>query len=166
MGRNILRAAVNPLALSSTQTIELKGEHARVQSHVGQPSIYLNVDTSDNSQPVFTQKPSDKAPTNQYGIVRVENKKDTRIVGKLNIAMYGKVSQKESWIPVTTSALGDWVKLTPCQPLTPGEYAVVELLDKNQINLFVWDFGMSPAALQNAGTSSSRGRRSGRAKRG
>ncbi|HET9167213.1 MAG TPA: hypothetical protein VFP11_14535, partial [Candidatus Angelobacter sp.] len=72
-GRNILRAAVNPLALSSTQTIELKGEYARVQSHVGQPAIYLNVDTADNSQPVFTQKTSDKAPQpNQYGIVRVE----------------------------------------------------------------------------------------------
>ncbi|HEY2236325.1 MAG TPA: hypothetical protein VGK01_22830, partial [Candidatus Angelobacter sp.] len=151
-GRNILRAAVNPLALSSTQTIELKGEHARVQSHVAQPTIYLNVDTSDNSQPVFTQKTSDKQPQpNQYGIVRVENKKDTRIIGKLNIAMYGKVSQKESWIPVTTSTLGDWIKLTPAEPLPPGEYAVVELLDKKQINLFVWDFGVNPAAPQNAG---------------
>lgn len=149
-GRNILRAAVNPLALSSTQTIELKGEHARVQSHVGQPVIYLNIDTADNSQPAFTQKKSDKDQLpNRYGIVRVENKKDLRIVGKLNIAVYGKVSQKESWIPVTTSPLGDWVKLTPSEPLPPGEYAVVELLDKKQINLFVWDFGMNPAAPQN-----------------
>jgi hypothetical protein len=151
-GRNILRAAVNPLALSSTQTIELKGEHARVQSHVGQPAIYLNIDTADNSQPAFTQKASDKdQQPNRYGIVRVENKKDLRIVGKLNIAMYGKVSQKESWIPVTTSPLGDWVKLTLSEPLSPGEYAVVELLDKKQINLFVWDFGVNPAAPQNAG---------------
>jgi hypothetical protein len=151
-GRNILRAAVNPLALSSTQTIELKGEHARVQSHVGQPAIYLNIDTADNSQPAYTQKPSDKAQQpNHYGIVRVENKKDLRIVGKLNVAMYGKVSQKESWIPVTTAPLGDWVKLTPSEPLPPGEYAVVELLDKKQINLFVWDFGVNSAAPQNAG---------------
>jgi len=149
-GRNILRAAVNPLALSSTQTIELKGEHARVQSHLGQPTIYLNVDTGENSQPPFTQKTSEKEQQpNHYGIVRVENKKDTRIVGKLNIAMYGKVSQKESWIPVTASPLGDWVKLTPSQPLPPGEYAVVELLDKKQINLFVWDFGVNPSAPQN-----------------
>lgn len=151
-GRNILRAAVNPLALSSTQTIELKGEHARVQSHVGQPAIYLNIDTADNSQPAYTQKPSDKdQQPNHYGIVRVENKKDLRIVGKLNVAMYGKVSQKESWIPVTISPLGDWVKLTPSEPLPPGEYAVVELLDKKQINLFVWDFGVNSAAPQNAG---------------
>jgi hypothetical protein len=63
--------------------------------------------------------------------------------------MYGKVSQKESWIPVATSPLGDWVKLTPSEPLPQGEYAVVELLDKKQINLFVWDFGVNPAAPQN-----------------
>jgi hypothetical protein len=149
-GRNILRAAINPLALSSTQTIELKGDHARVQSHVGQPAIFLNIETNDNSQPAFTQKPSDKdQQPNRYGIVRVENKKDARIVGKLNVAMYGKVSQKESWIPVTTSPLGDWVKLTPAEPLPPGEYAVVELLEKKQINLFVWDFGVNPNAPAN-----------------
>jgi hypothetical protein len=150
MGRNILRAAINPLALSSTQTIELKGEHARVQAHTRQPAIYLNIDTADNSQPEFTQKPDKEQQSNRYGIVRVEQKKDVRIVGKLNVAMYGKVSQKESWIPVTASPLGDWVKLTPSEPLPPGEYAVVELLDKKQINLFVWDFGVNPAAPQNA----------------
>ncbi|HZD95848.1 MAG TPA: hypothetical protein VE133_16425, partial [Candidatus Sulfotelmatobacter sp.] len=149
-GRNILRSAINPLALSSTQTLELKGEHARVQAHVGQPAIYLNIDTTDNSQPAFTQKTSDKdLQPNRYGIVRVETKNGLRIVGKLNIAMYGKVSQKESWISVSASPLGDWVKLTPSEPLPPGEYAVVELLEKKQINLFVWDFGVNPAAPQN-----------------
>jgi len=149
MGRNILRSAINPLALSSTQTIELKGEHARVQAHTGQPAIYLNIDTADNSQPEFTQRPDKDQQPNRYGIVRVEQKKGVRIVGKLNVAMYGKVSQKEAWIPVSASPLGDWVKLTPSEPLPPGEYAVVELLEKKQINLFVWDFGVNPAAPQN-----------------
>src|SRR5215467_13227121 len=148
MGRNILRAAINPLALSSTQTIELKGDHARVQAHTGQPAIYLNIDTADNSQPEFTQKP-DKDQQARYGIVRVEQKNGNRIVGKLNVAMYGKVSQKEAWIPVTTSPLGDWVKLAPTEALPPGEYAVVEVLEKKQINLFVWDFGVDPKAPMN-----------------
>src|SRR5215467_4940458 len=119
-GRNILRAAINPLALSSTQTIELKGVHARVQAHTAQPAIFLDIDTADNTQPEFTQKTPDKEPSNRYGIVRVEQKKDVRIIGKLNVAMYGKVSQKEAWIPVTASSVGEWVKLTPTEPLTPG----------------------------------------------
>jgi len=149
-GRNILRSAINPIALSSTQTIELKGEHARVQAHTGQPAIFLDIDTGDGSLPDFTQKaPQKEAPPNHYGIVRVEQKKDVRIIGKLNVAVYGKVSQKETWIPVTASSVGEWVKLTPTEPLTPGEYAVVELLEKKQINLFVWDFGVDPNAPAN-----------------
>jgi hypothetical protein len=148
--RNILRSAINPVALASTQTIELKGLHARVQAHTGQPAIFLNIDTADDSQPAFTQKTPDRdQQPNRYGIVRLEQKKDVRVVGKLNVAVYGKVSQKESWIAVTTSPLGEWVKLTPTEPLPPGEYAVVELLEKKQINLFVWDFGVDPAAPAN-----------------
>ena len=150
--RNILRSVMNPLGGSSTQTLELKGEHARVQSHVAQPVIFMNVDTSGTAEPAFTQKPSDKdQKSNRYGLVRAEKKKDLRVMGKLNVAMFGKVDQKESWIPLTASALGDWTKLTPTESLPPGEYAVVELLDKKQINLFVWDFGFDPAAPQNAG---------------
>jgi len=146
-GRNILRAAINPLTLSSTQTIELPGEHARIQSHIGRPEIFLNVDPADNSIPAFTQKPSEKEEqSNRYGIVRVEKKKDVRVVGKLNVAMYGKVNQKENWIQVLSSPLGNWIKITPADPLPPGEYAVVEILEKKQINLFVWDFGVDPTA--------------------
>ena len=126
---------MNPVALSSTQTIELKGQHARVQSHVTQPVIFIDVDT-DSSEPSFEQADVNKDKAPRYGFVRLENKKDLRVVGKLSVAAYGKTSQKENWIPVTTSSLGEWTKLTPTEPLTPGEYAVVELLDKKQINLF------------------------------
>lgn len=148
---NILRSVMNPIGGSSMQTLELKGEHARVQSHVSQPVIFLNVDDADSAQPAFTQKASDNEKPSRYGLVRLEKKKDLRIVGKLNVAMYGKVNQKESWIPLTASSLGEWIKLTPTEPLVSGEYAVVELLDKKQINLFVWDFGFDPVAPQNPG---------------
>src|SRR5262249_8091186 len=148
--RNILRSAINPIALSSTQTIELKGAHARVQAHTGQPSIFLKIDTGDSTDAALSQKATDRDhQPNRYGIVRLEQGKDMRVVGKLNVAVYGKVSQKEAWIPVTSSPLGDWVKLTPTEFLMPGEYAVVELLEKKQINFFVWDFGVDPSAPAN-----------------
>jgi hypothetical protein len=151
MKKNILRAAINPLALSSKQTIELKGAKARVQAHVPQPAIYVNINSADTSGDANAQaKDTDQQP-DRYRLVRVDvaKKKDVRVVGNLSIAVYGKVSQKENWIKTNVTPVGNWVKVTPAEPLTPGEYAMVEMLGKNEINLYVWDFGINPTAPQN-----------------
>lgn len=72
------------------------------------------------------------------------------MVGTIEIAVYGKVSQKANYIETRAEAVGSqWVKIMPAQPLDPGEYAVVEMLGKD-INLYVWDFGVHPTAPQNA----------------
>jgi hypothetical protein len=181
-GHNILRVAINPLAKSSKQTIELPGEHARTQAHVQEPEIWINVETAGVSQPVpweddskppakperrgkkekeSTQahgkpKASDQdqaaEPPQRYRIARMEQKKEKRIVGQLNVALYGKMSQKQNWVKTTNTPAGSgWIKVTPLEPLTPGEYAVVEVLDqeKNEINVYVWDFGVNPTAPAN-----------------
>ena len=45
---------------------------------------------------------------------------------------------------------GGWIKVTPVNALEAGEYAVVEMLGKEGINTYVWDFGVNPAAPANA----------------
>lgn len=143
-GRNILRAAINPIA-KSKQTIDLKGANARVQSHVPQPAIYIDVDSDQDSKTGAAAQDL----SNHFRIVRVQQKKDSRVVGTIEIAVYGKVSQKANYIETRAEAVGpQWVKIMPAQPLDPGEYAVVEMLGKD-INLYVWDFGIHPTAPQN-----------------
>lgn len=152
MGRNILRAAINPLALSSKQSIELKGAHAAVQAHVAQPVFYLDLDPGEtpiDSQKVPSPANNNVAPRDRYRIVRMQSRKDARVVGNLNIAVTGKVSQKENWVATTSTPMGEWIKITCDEPLRQGEYAIVELLDKGQVNMYVWDFGVDASAPSN-----------------
>jgi hypothetical protein len=152
MRSNILRAAINPIA-SAKQTIEVQGEHAKVQAHATLPSIYVNVnqdqDTSATAQqPQQPQQPQE--PWDRFRIVRMQLKQGKRAVGDIKIAVYGKVSQQSKLVPTNAEQLtGGWVKVTPLSPLTPGEYAVVEMLGKDGMNLYVWDFGVNPSAPAN-----------------
>jgi hypothetical protein len=161
MGRNILRAAINPIA-TSKQSIEIPGARARVQAHESQPAIYIDVvesdnnaapDEADNATQQSAASLSAQELAGHYRIVKMETKKNARVVGNLKIAFYGKVSQEEKWIPTNVQPVsGDWAKVTPSKPLAPGEYALVEILGKNQINFYVWDFGFDPAAPENPPT--------------
>src|SRR5437588_423268 len=146
---DILRAAINPMA-SAKQTIEIPGPHAKVQAHITLPAIYVNVDQQD--QPVESQQPQKEPelPWDRFKIVRMQEKQGKRIAGDIKIAVYGKVSQEQKLVPTTAAKLtGGWVKVTPSAPLATGEYAVVELLGKEGMNFYVWDFGVNPTAPTN-----------------
>lgn len=147
MGRNILRAAINPFA-TAKQSIELKGARARIQSHEGVPVIYLSVDTTGD--PDHPEEGSAPPLTQRFRIVKAERKKDARVVGNLKVAVTGKVNQQQSFVDTTVTEMpGGWLKIVPAQPLAPGEYAMVEMLSPKEINLYVWDFGVDPNAPEN-----------------
>jgi hypothetical protein len=150
---NILRATINPIA-SAKQTIELAGLHAKVQAHATVPAIYINVDQQDQLDNALQEAQKSKPeslPWDRFRIVRLQAKGDKRIVGDIKVAIYGKVSQEQKFVSTTAVQLtGGWVKVTPSADLAPGEYALVELLGKDGVNLYVWDFGVNPAAGANA----------------
>jgi len=156
---NILRAAIIPIA-SSKQTIEIDGLHAKVQAHATLPSIYINLEPDQDAraaepqdqpqQPV--QPVQAELPWDRFHIVRMRAKNGKRIVGDIKINPLGKVSQEQNLVLTTSRELtGGWVKVTPANALEPGEYAVVELLGKDGMNMYVWDFGVNPSAPANAG---------------
>src|SRR3989475_6809321 len=146
---NILRAGMNPIA-SAKQTIENPGPHAKVQAHITLPAIYVNVDQQDQPADNQQSQKQPELPWDRFKIVRMQEKQGKRIAGDIKIAVYGKVSQEQKLVPTTAAKLtGGWVKVTPSAPLTPGEYAVVELLGKEGMNFYVWDFGVNPTAPTN-----------------
>lgn len=170
--RNVLTSAINPLA-SAKQSIELPGEHAPVQIRQGRPAIFINMspdqpdatlqqktqeaeqaaqakDTKKEKKGPEADKAAEGAAGQPYRLVRLEPKKGKRVLGNLKIAVYGKVSQEQKFVPSTFERLaGNWIRVTPSAELQPGEYAVVEMLNPKEMNLYVWDFGVNPKAPAN-----------------
>ena len=151
---NILRSAINPLA-GVKQAIELPEAHAKIQSHTGVPSIYVNFDLNGGGNNgaaalVSTAEPPSVPLAERYKIIRVQSKNGKRVAGNVKIAVTGKMKTDERYIMATvTTMAGGWVKLTPTDPLPNGEYAVAEILGKDGMNLYVWDFGVNPSAPAN-----------------
>jgi hypothetical protein len=143
-GKNAVRATLNPLS-GTKQSLELKGLHAQIQSHVPRPTIYVDIDEGPGN---------DVAWSDRFRIVRAEMKNGMRVVGNLKISATGKMSEQSVAMPVSVEKLGtgEWLKVTPAADLRPGEYAVVEMLGAGEMNLYVWDFGVNPAAPANPNT--------------
>ncbi len=164
VGTNILRGTINPLA-GQRQSVQLEGVRAAVQSHQARPVIFISPPPDDSGAGVKAEHQSPEAdaeigksgksrtdPSPQgFRLVRAEVKKEVRVVGIVKIGITGKVSQQQKFIATTNDAMpGGWQKLTPVQDLPPGEYAIVEMLGKAGMNLYVWDFGVNPKAPVNA----------------
>ncbi len=145
---NVLHGVINPIG-GAKHTIELPGPSAKIQVHAASPVLYVNVDASAET----TEDEKTKGlelPWDRFRIVRTEVKGDKRIVGSIKTAVYGKSSQEQEVIPATAEQFGEgWIKLTVKAPLPPGEYAIAELLGKQGMNSYVWDFGVHPEAPAN-----------------
>jgi hypothetical protein len=143
---NIFRGAL------AKQAVELPGEHAKVQCHVDIPSFYLNVEPppAAAAQAQNPQSPQAAVPFDRFRILRTQPKAGKRILAEVTRNVGGKVGQEQHFEKTTTTRIaGGWLKLTPAASLAPGEYAVVEMMDKEGMNLYVWDFGVNPNAPAN-----------------
>jgi hypothetical protein len=152
-GKNILWKTVNPLA-SQKQTVEVPGPKAKVQVHVTRPTIYLNVDTDPEDQKATARQSGNGRPTSdafRFKFVKLEPKKNSRVLATLKTSMTGESSQDKTMVDTVGTLLpgGAWIKIEPKQDLAPGEYAVAELIGEQEMNMYVWDFGVNPNAPAN-----------------
>jgi len=161
-------STLNPL-LGEKATIEIDGSHAKIHLHVNDPAIYLSLESKDESLPEMSHamtvstggskeatngKRGAHSPSSGFAIVRVDERKAVRIVGAIHVSPAGNISQNEDVIAAKSEVLPGkhWLKIVPQQPLTIGEYALVEILSPSDINQTVWDFSVKPTLGDNPGS--------------
>jgi hypothetical protein len=164
-GHNVLRSALNPVG-GIQQSVQIPGAESKIKLHVNDPALYVSITGVDDNEAESTAVTVDthgaasvkdkngfSSANSNYAIVRVRSnfKKDYRVVSGIKIGMAGKVSQTEDVIPTTVQVLpgNRWVKLTPQQALTIGDYALMEVLGPGEVNLSVWDFRIDPQGPDN-----------------
>jgi len=98
-----------------------------------------------------TGEPPPLPSTERFKIIRIQVKGGKRVAGAIKIAVTGKMKADERFVAATVTPMtGGWVKVTATEPLAAGEYAIAEMLGKEGMNLYVWDFGVNPSAAANA----------------
>ena len=163
-GHSLIRGLINPLS-SSHQIVQLKGERAAVQLHVNEPVLYLRVGDESGIKPggtpltvdthgasaVSQVSSSGSSYQSQYVIVRVDVRQGARVVASFNISRLGEVKQQEDVVETITEMLpgSHWMRVTPRQALSFGEFALIEVVSPREVNLGVWDFGVHPTAPEN-----------------
>jgi hypothetical protein len=161
-------STLNPMA-GSKAMLELEGAHAKVHLHVNDPAIYLSLNVSNDKEPVLShpltvdtggakqiaaRKHGAHSTSSGFAIVRVDERNTVRIVGAIHMSPSGTVTQDEDVIPAKAELLPGkhWMKITPAQTLTIGEYALVEIISPSDINQSVWDFQVDPRGGDNPGS--------------
>lgn len=159
---------LNPFAAAHA-AIELPGSHAKVHLHVNDPSIYLSLNVTDNTEQVLSQAMrvnthgAPDAANGKHGahsvqsgfvIVQVSQRQRVRIIGSIHIGRDGQITQSEDVIPTKVEVLPGkhWLKVTPTKPLLIGEYALVEILSPSDLGQTVWDFNVNPQLGDNEGS--------------
>lgn len=160
----VLKGPINP-ASSPHRIAAIPRESADVQLHVAEPVFYLRVRGNEDDEEItsggaFTvdthgaggrATPSGGDPGSLYVIERVDVRVDERVVDSLRLGLLGTGRKQPDVVETRAELLpgGHWMKLTPLQPLDFGEYALIEVLSPEAVNLDVWDFGVHSDAPEN-----------------
>jgi hypothetical protein len=128
-GKNVLRRTVNPVS-GVEQKIELTGKAAKVRVRSVSPSIFVDVDNGEEA-----------IAGDLFRMVRLERKKDMRVLARNKVPNRGDPGVKESFVHTRAEKFsGDWWKMIVLEDLTPGEYAIVSTAAGQ--DGMVWDFGV------------------------
>jgi hypothetical protein len=137
--KQLLKQVLVPVPIVSTRhTVSIAGPRAHMRLKTGQPEFYMR--TADGREP-------------EMELVHVHVHGDTRQVENLD-QLFGQTRTTRDSISMQqwTTAPGV-TRYTLSQPLAPGEYVFMEIVQSQEHSLFVWDFGVDGGASRGTAKS-------------
>ncbi len=130
-GRLLTQVLVPIPVVPTRQRVQVPGKRAEHRLTAAQPEFYMR--TADAREP-------------EMELVRAQVKGEARQLELLSTYITGQQVSKRNAISIERWKVARGVyRYTLSQPLAPGEYALVEILQEG-MNLFVWDFGVDAGA--------------------
>jgi hypothetical protein len=140
VGKHVWRLSVDRKA-TIRQHFKLTGTSARVHAHIPVPAIFVKIAADPDAK---------IAADERFRIVQLEPDNDSRVLARAEVSVLGKQNQTEKFVSAHIENFREgWLKVVPDEALTPGEYALVEMLNQKEFNSYVWDFGIDPSAPAN-----------------
>ena len=140
-GANLAGSLAGSFFYKPKMTTEIEGAHARVALHTGKPAFYVHVMSDPDGD--------SSSMIDHWAIVRAAVKKDKRIISQIKFTqLTGKSKRDDSQVDATVETLaGGWLKITPVDALSPGEYALLPITKvANTFSTVVYDFTIDPNA--------------------
>src|SRR6266852_2612975 len=146
--KQYLKQVLSPIPIvPSKQNVQIPGSRASIRVTNGQAEFYLREapPDPDRTTPIVkSSRPGESGP--EVELVRATVKGDKRQLESIKSLFGEHVEEKRNTISIQRWEIAPTVfRFTLSEPLPPGEYALAEILPDG-MNLFVWDFGVDPAA--------------------
>jgi hypothetical protein len=146
--KQFLKQVLSPIPIvPSKRTVDIPGSHAKIRVSDSNLEFYLREappDPDRTSPIVKSSRPGESGP--EVELLRATVKGNKRQLESIK-ALFGEQLEENR----KTMSLQRWeiaptvFRFTLGEPLTPGEYALAEMLPDG-MNLFVWDFGVDSAS--------------------
>lgn len=139
VGANIARSAVWQ---KQKKDVVVEGSKAEIRLHPGDINLFVQYSKAEDNE-INKSSPSGKYV---YAILKLRPEANIRVVAWYEFSrLSGSPKLNETLVETKQAPLAsfEWLKVTPFQPLPPGEYALVQLMPgKNAIGDWVFDFGV------------------------
>lgn len=150
-GSNVLKSNLAPFMYKPKQMVEIQGAAATVRIHDPQTVIYMRVEGDRNEDEADVS--ANNSMQTRWALLKLEPKKDRRIVSTIAFTQVtGNARRSSGVIETSIERISDsgWLKLTPKEPLQPGEYGILSMpRGQNLFSTTVFDFAIDPAAPEN-----------------